>query len=214
MEFDFETLAASDCYKLLTSTIVPRPIAWVTTVSKNGVRNAAPFSFFNAMSNDPALLAVGIMNKADGTPKDTAHNILATGEFVVNLVPRSAADVMNLTSIDAPPDTDELVVASLKTLPSLKVKPDRIAISPVSFECRLHTPIELSGQLIALGKVVQAHVADGMMLDASKLYVDTPKLQLISRLHGRGFYGTTETVFQISRPNSFEDTQKSNETDG
>jgi flavin reductase (DIM6/NTAB) family NADH-FMN oxidoreductase RutF len=214
MEFDFETLAASDRYKLLTSTIVPRPIASVTTMSKNGVRNAAPFSFFNAMSNDPALLAVGIMNKADGTPKDTAHNILATGEFVVNLVPRSAADVMNLTSIDAPPDTDELVVASLKTLPSLKVKPDRIAISPVSFECRLHTPIELSGQLIALGKVVQAHVADGMMLDASKLYVDTPKLQLISRLHGRGFYGTTETVFQISRPNSFEDTQKSNETDG
>ena len=98
MEFDFEVLAASDRYKLLTSTIVPRPIAWVTTVSKNGVRNAAPFSFFNAMSNDPALLAIGIMNKADGTPKDTARNILATGEFVVNLVPRSAADVMNLTS--------------------------------------------------------------------------------------------------------------------
>ena len=94
------------------------------------------------------------------------------------------------------------------------MKPDRIAISPVSFECRLHTPIELSGQLIALGEVVQAHVADDMMLDVSKLYVDTPKLQLISRLHGRGLYGTTETVFQISRPSSFEDLQKSNEAHG
>ncbi len=203
MEFDFEKLAADDRYKLLSSTIVPRPIAWVTTLSKNGVRNAAPFSFFNAMSSDPALLAVGIM--ADGDcMKDTARNILDTREFVVNLVPRVAAEAMNLTSIDAPPEIDELALAKLGTLPSLKVKPERIAISPVSFECRLHTPIELSNQLIAIGEVVQAHIADDAMLDPSRLYVDTPKLDLISRLHGRGLYGTAETAFEMPRPQSYE----------
>ena len=202
MEFDFEKLAADDRYKLLTSTIVPRPIAWITTLSKNGVRNAAPFSFFNAMSKDPALLAVGIMADGDNSMKDTARNILDTREFVVNLVPRPAAEAMNLTSIDAPPEIDELSLAKLDTRPSLKVRPERIAISPVSFECRLHTPIELSNQLIAIGEVVQAHVADEVMLDPAKLYVDTPKLDLISRLHGRGLYGVAETAFQMPRPQS------------
>lgn len=205
MDFDFETLAADDRYKLLTSTIVPRPIAWITTLSKNGVRNAAPFSFFNAMSRDPALLAVGIMANGEGRLKDTARNILDTREFVVNLVPRAAAEAMNLTSIDAPADVDELALASLDTLPSLKVKPARIAASPVSFECRLHTPIELSNQLIALGEVVAMHIADAMMLDVAKHYVDTPKLDLISRLHGRGMYGTAATAFQMPRPEAHRD---------
>jgi flavin reductase (DIM6/NTAB) family NADH-FMN oxidoreductase RutF len=203
MEFDFEALAPGDRYKLLTSTIVPRPIAWVTTLSKNGVRNAAPFSFFNAMSKDPALLAVGIISDSDGSMKDTARNILDTGEFVVNLVPREAAEAMSLTSIDAPSDVDELALAKLDTVRSIKVKPERIAASPVSFECRLHTPIELANQLIAIGEVVQAHIADEMMLDPAKLYVDTPKLQLISRLHGRGMYGTAEAAFQMPRPRDF-----------
>lgn len=205
MDFDFETLAADDRYKLLTSTIVPRPIAWITTLSKSGVRNAAPFSFFNAMSRDPALLAVGIMANGEGRLKDTARNILDTREFVVNLVPRAAAEAMNLTSIDAPADVDELALASLDTLPSLKVKPARIAASPVSFECRLHTPIELSNQLIALGEVVAMHIADAMMLDVAKHYVDTPKLDLISRLHGRGMYGTAATAFQMPRPEAYRD---------
>jgi flavin reductase (DIM6/NTAB) family NADH-FMN oxidoreductase RutF len=208
MEFDFETLAADDRYKILTSTIVPRPIAWVTTLSKNGVRNAAPFSFFNAMSGEPPLLALGIMADADGSMKDTARNILDTGEFVVNLVPRSAAQSMNLTSIDAPRDVDELLLAQLETRPSMKVQPGRIAISPVAFECRLHTPIGLSNQLIALGEVVQAHVADPFILDAAKFYVDTPAMHLIGRLHGRGWYATTEDMFQMPRPEPFAEFEK------
>ncbi|MBS0235524.1 MAG: flavin reductase family protein [Proteobacteria bacterium] len=208
MDFDFETLAADDRYKLLTSTIVPRPIAWVTTLSKNGVRNAAPFSFFNAMSRDPALLAIGIMADGDGSMKDTARNIIDTREFVVNLVPRVAAEAMNLTSIDAPPEVDELALSGLDTLPSFKVKPERIAISPVSFECRLHTPIELSNQLIALGEVVQMYIADSMMLDSAKHYVDTPKLDLISRLHGRGMYGTAAIAFQMPRPVTYAEFKK------
>ncbi|MFA5957004.1 flavin reductase family protein [Hyphomicrobium sp.] len=149
---------------MLTSTIVPRPIAWVTTVSVAGVRNAAPFSFFNAMSRDPAVLAVGMIDAADGRMKDTAQNIVDTGEFVVNLVTRTAAEAMSLTSIDAPPDVDEIQLANLETKPSIKVTPGRIAISPVSFECKLHTKIELSNQLIALGEIVHAHIDDMMML--------------------------------------------------
>jgi flavin reductase (DIM6/NTAB) family NADH-FMN oxidoreductase RutF len=212
MEFDFEALASGDRYKILTSTIVPRPIAWVTTLSKDGVRNAAPFSFFNALSKDPPLLALGIMADSDGSIKDTARNILDTGEYVINLVPRSAAESMNLTSIDAPPHVDELALAELDTLPSLKVRPGRIAISPVSFECRLHTPIELSNQLIALGEVVQAHVADAFILDAAKSYVDTPAMQLIGRLHGRGWYATTDDLFQMPRPQPFAEFEKGEST--
>ncbi len=122
MEFDFETLPVADRYKIMTSTIVPRPIAWVTTLSKDGIRNAAPISFFNGMGKDPPVLALGIQPN-DGSLKDTARNILDTHEFVVNLVPESAAQAMNITSIDAPPDVDELALANIATVPSLKVKP-------------------------------------------------------------------------------------------
>ncbi|WP_045834954.1 flavin reductase family protein [Hyphomicrobium sp. 99] len=200
MEFDFEKMAADDRYKILTSTIVPRPIAWVTTISKNGVRNAAPFSFFNALCKDPPILALGITPEAGGGMKDTARNILDTREFVVNLVPRSASQSMNLTSGDVPPDVDELELAKLKTRPSLKVQPARISISPVAFECRLHTPIEISNQLIALGEVVQAHVDDAFILDPEKFYVDTLAMDLIGRMHGRGWYMGINGMFEIARP--------------
>ena len=204
MEFDFERLAADDRYKILTSTIVPRPIAWVTSLSKNGVRNAAPFSFFNAMSKTPPIVAIGIQANADGSMKDSARNILDTREFVVNLVPRSAAEAMNLTSIDAPSDVDELALANLETSPSVKVKPERIAVSPVAFECRLHTPLEVApSQLIVLGEIVQAHVSDEFVLDAQKHYIDTPALSLVGRLHGRGWYATTGDAFQIDRPEPY-----------
>lgn len=204
MDFDFEQLAPDDRYKILTSTIVPRPIAWITTVSKNGVRNAAPFSFFNAMSKTPPILAVGIQANSDGSMKDSASNTLDTGEFVVNLVTRSAAKAMNLTSIDAPSDVDETALANLDTLPSMKVLPPRLAASPVAFECKLHTPIEVAkSQLIVLGEIVQAHVADAFVLDADKHYIDTPALDLIGRLHGHGWYSSTKDSFQIERPAPF-----------
>lgn len=204
MEFDFEKLAADERYKILTSTIVPRPISWVTSLSKNGVRNAAPFSFFNAMSKTPPILAIGIQANADGSMKDSARNILETREFVVNLVPYSAAETMNLTSIDAPPGVDELSLAGLETIPSAKVKPGRIAASPVAFECRLHTPVEVApSQLIVLGEIVHAHVSDEFVLDPEKHYIDTPTLQLIGRLHGRGWYTTTKDAFQINRPEPY-----------
>jgi len=204
MEFDFETLAADDRYKILTSTIVPRPIAWVTTVSKGGAANAAPFSFFNALCKTPPLLALGIQADSDGTMKDTARNILDTREFVVNLVPSDAAEAMNLTSIDAPEGVDEAKLAHLQRVPSIKVKPERLSISPVGFECRLHTPIEASpNHLIVIGEIVQAHVADRFVLDAARHYIDTPALDLIGRMHGRGWYAHTRDLFQMPRPGPY-----------
>lgn len=201
MEFDFERLEASNRYKIMTSTIVPRPIAWVTTLSKDGVGNAAPFSFFNALGRSPPLVALGILGDEDASMKDTARNILDTGEFVANLVPASATSAMSATSASVPPDIDELTLAGLERAPSVKVKPPRIAVSPVSFECRLHTPLQLGpDELIVLGEIVQAHVADSFMLDPARYYIDTPALELVGRMHGRGWYAKTSDLFQLNRP--------------
>lgn len=201
MDFDFQTLAPDDRYKILSATVVPRPIAWVTTLSLDGVRNAAPFSFFNVLSKAPPLLAVGIQADSDGTMKDTARNILDTREFVVNLVPRSAREAMNATSAGVAPDVDELQLVGLAVLPSLKVAPSRIAASPVAYECRLHTPLEVSpNQLIAIGEIVHAHVDDAYVLDAGRHHIATEKLDLIGRMQGRDWYVGTDDAFQIARP--------------
>ena len=205
MDFDFEKLAADERYKLLTSTIVPRPIAWVTTVSAGGVRNAAPFSFFNAMGKAPPLVAIGIQGNDDGSLKDTARNILETGEFVVNLVTESVAQAMNLTSIAAPAEIDELELANLEVTASVKIEPPRIAACAVAFECRLHTPLQFpSGQFVVIGEVVQAHVDDAYVLDPAKHTIDTAKLGAIGRVHGRGLYVRTAETFQIDRPAAFK----------
>lgn len=108
MEFDFADVAAPDRYKLMSAAITPRPIAWLTTLSPEGVRNAAPYSFFNMMGAAPPLVAVGLMRQPDGSYKDSARNVLETGEFVVNLVSEQDAPAMNFTCIDAPPEFDEL----------------------------------------------------------------------------------------------------------
>lgn len=201
MDFDFARIAPDARYKLMTSIITPRPIAWVTTLAANGVRNAAPFSFFNAMSKDPPIVALGVQAKANGTLKDTARNILDTREFVVNLVPERAARAMSATSIEAAADVDELALAGIETSPSLAVRPPCIAVSPASFECRLHAPIELKpGQYIFLGEILYARIADEAVLDAERFHVDTPRLDLIGRMQGAGWYARTRDVFQLARP--------------
>src|SRR5262245_58782328 len=133
MLFDMEALPRQDCYKILVASIVPRPIAWITTKSRDGAVNAAPFSFFNAMGSDPPTVAIGIMHR-EGRLKDTAANIIETSEFVVNLVSEATADAMNVTCIDAPPEVDELQLAKLTAVPSRSVAPPRIGEAPVAFE--------------------------------------------------------------------------------
>src|SRR5699024_5275429 len=122
MLFDMETLTAQEAYKVLSASIVPRPIAWITSLSPEGVRNAAPYSFFNMMGPNPPTVAIGLMPR-DGRLKDSARNILETGEFVVNLVDEANAAAMNETCIDAPPEVDELTLAGLETAASRKVAP-------------------------------------------------------------------------------------------
>lgn len=200
MLFDMETLPPQDRYKILASSVVPRPIAWVTTRSRAGVVNAAPFSFFNAMGSDPPTVAIGILPR-EGRLKDTATNIVETGEFVVNLVSEDNAEAMNVTCIDAPPDIDELQLARLTAVPSRSVAPPRIGEAPVAFECRVLASLVTGPlQTIVVGRVVCAHVADAFVLDARRCHLDTPALRLIARMHGSGVYARSSDRFEMRRP--------------
>jgi len=201
MLFDMNELAPDICYKILTSTVTPRPIAWVTTLSPGGVANAAPFSFFNAMGHEPPTVAIGVLRHPERGFKDTSENILSTGEFVVHLVPARMAEAMNATCVNAPPEVDELASAGIRIVPSHKVAPPRIAESPVAFECRnLASIVTGPHQVVVIGRVVCAHVADEFVLDAQRGYIDTPELKLISRMHGSGWYAHSAGLFQMTRP--------------
>ncbi|MDD2877044.1 MAG: flavin reductase family protein [Acidiphilium sp.] len=200
MIFDFTELAPLDQYKLLASTVVPRPIAWVVTLSAAGRLNAAPFSFFNVFGAGPPILCIGIGARKPGDPKDTAENIRMTGEFVVNLVAYDNADAMNVTAIEFGPGIDELAQAGLTTLPSAKIKPPRIAESPVAMECKLHSMIEFGpDRAMVIGEVLAMHVHDDAVLDAKRCHIDTPKLDLIGRMHGGGWYSRTTERFDLPR---------------
>lgn len=194
-------MAAPDVYKILGSSVTPRPIAWVTSHSAAGARNAAPYSFFNVMGHAPPTIALGLLGLPDGSHKDTAANILATGEFVVNLVTEGDAPAMNLTCIDAPPGVDELALADIATTASDVVAPPRIASAPVSFECRLlHAIATGERQTIVIGEVLVAHVADAFILDRARLHIDTPSMRLVARMHGAGWYTRSTDLFQLERP--------------
>lgn len=201
MQFDFDAMTAVERYKILVSTVVPRPIAWVTTLTQEGVPNAAPYSFFNVMGNDPPIVVIGVQGHPDKRFKDTGHNILSSSEFVVHLVSEATADAMNVTCIDAPPGVDELKLAGLETEPSVKVKPPRIAASPVAFECKVHTTLSFSPhQAIVVGRVVHAHIHDEYVLDRARCYIDTPNLKLVGRMHGTGWYSRSNDQFELERP--------------
>jgi flavin reductase (DIM6/NTAB) family NADH-FMN oxidoreductase RutF len=197
--FDFDRISSKDQYKLLTHTIVPRPIAWVVSIGRDGRRNAAPFSFFGVACTDPPVLCLGITSRLP-QGKDTPRHIRETGEFVVNLVPYAAREAMHVTAVEFVDGTDEISEAGLSVLPSTKVRPPRIAESPVAFECRLmqSTPMP-SGHCIVLGRVVAVHVDDEAVIDADKCYIDTLKLDLIARMHGRAEYLRTDAAFNYPR---------------
>lgn len=200
MVFDFVTSSPRLRYKLLVSTVTPRPIAWVVSQDSHGTRNAAPFSFFNALSSDPAVVGIGIGRRSSGSAKDTRANIAETGEFVVNLVSEDTAAAMNVTAIEFDPAVDELAAARLTACPSVRVKPPRIAESPVALECILLQLLDLSPtSSIVLGQVVAMHVTDDAVLDSASGTVDTPRLKLVGRMHGAGCYVRTSDLFEMPR---------------
>jgi flavin reductase (DIM6/NTAB) family NADH-FMN oxidoreductase RutF len=201
MQFDVDKIPAADRYELLLSTVVPRPIAIITTLAADGKLNAAPYSLFNVMGHEPPIVAVSVLPHPERRLKDTGTNILTTCQFVLNLVPETLAEAMNITCIDAPAGVNELDLANLDTAPSVAVKPPRIASSPVAFECELLTSLSFGpNQALVIGRIVQAHVADEYIIDASRCLVDTPKLKLIGGMHGARWYTRLSDRFEMERP--------------
>jgi flavin reductase (DIM6/NTAB) family NADH-FMN oxidoreductase RutF len=205
MHFDLGRIAESDAYKLLVSTVVPRPIALATTIDGDGRVNAAPFSFFNAVSSRPPVVVLGISpgdasgaNGGDGY-KDTARNIRDSGEFVVNLVDEELAERMNICAVDFPTGVEELAMAELSAVPAAEVRPPRIREAPVSFECKRITGVSLGAQsMLEIGRVIHIHIRDDLV-DAERFYVHTEKMKLIGRMHGRGWYARTSDLFLMER---------------
>ncbi|MFO7545456.1 MAG: flavin reductase family protein [Trueperaceae bacterium] len=200
MFFDLRRLTYREAYRYLVSTVVPRPIALVTTVDREGTRNAAPFSFFNVMGHDPPVLVLGIESSNSGGLKDTASNIRSTGEFVVNLVSEGMANAMNLCSQSLSPEVDEIALSGLTSVESTTVRPPRIAESPVSFECREHTTVTIGdGRSIVIGSAIAMHL-DDRYYDPERDRVRTLDMKLIARMHGADWYLRTSDVFQLPRP--------------
>jgi flavin reductase (DIM6/NTAB) family NADH-FMN oxidoreductase RutF len=190
-----------DVYRLLIGIITPRPIAWVTSIDADGRVNLAPFSFYNAFSANPPVVVFSPTLRRDGTRKDTLRNVEATREFVLNTAVEALAEQVNLSSKELPYGQSEVDYTGLTLRPSLKVKPPRIAESPVNMECKLIQIVPLgtgpiAGNLV-IGEVVTMHVDDGI-LDA-KGTIDPRKLKTIARLGG-DYYCRTSDLFEMKRP--------------
>lgn len=185
----------ADNYKLLTNLVVPRPIAWVSTVDGNGIVNLAPFSFFNAVSGNPLYLVISIAKNDAGNPKDTARNILASGEFVVNMVTEELFDAMNISAADFPHGESELLAAGLHAAPSVKVKPPRVAECQASMECRLHSTLALGENTLVIGEVVMFHVADHLVKERLHIEGFAP----LGRLGSPSVYCRTGDRFDVPR---------------
>jgi flavin reductase (DIM6/NTAB) family NADH-FMN oxidoreductase RutF len=197
-QFDFTALSARERYKLMIGTIIPRPIALVTTVDENGRINAAPFSFFNCLSADPPILAIGVENNADMSFKDTGHNIRMTEVFTVNIVSFAIAEAMHVCGAKYPRGVDELKEAGLTAAAGAKVASPYIVEAPAAFECRRHVTLELGkSRQIILGEIVYAHYGEGIVDE--NLHVDPAGVDAIARLGGDSC-STTRDRFEMLTP--------------
>jgi flavin reductase (DIM6/NTAB) family NADH-FMN oxidoreductase RutF len=201
MQIDVATAPVVDVYQALVGVVTPRPIAWVTTVDLAGRVNLAPFSFFNAFGANPPVVVFSPTRRRDSSKKDTLLNVEATGEFVVHAAVASLAEKVNATSKELPPGDSEVEFVGLHTVPSLKVKPPRLVVSPVAMECKVRqiVPIgdgPISGNLV-IGEVLVIHVDDAV-LDANGK-VDPRKLRTVARLGG-DYWCHTSDLFEQKRP--------------
>lgn len=179
---DATTMDTATAYRLLVGAVVPRPVAWITTRSKSGVVNAAPFSSYNYVAHSPPMLAVNIGSK-DGQLKDTARNIVETGEFVVNVATLDTMDLMHDCSADYPSETSEIDALGIELLASERIAVPRVAASPIQMECRLERAITLGRGLNALyiGEVLMFHLSNSVY---DGRYIDSVKMRPIARLGG------------------------------
>ncbi|MBK8026104.1 MAG: flavin reductase family protein [Chloroflexi bacterium] len=204
MDFTPTDLPWNAFYKLMIGSIVPRPIGWVSTIDDAGHHNLAPFSFFNAVcANPPHVLFCPMIRTADGAQKDTLRNVRSTGEFVVNIVTVDLIHAMNLTSTELPADVDEFALAGITPLPAMRVRPMRVAESPVHYECTVTQIVDIgdapgSGSIV-IGRVLHLHVNDEVLLGSDK--IDIARLNPIGRLAGSDYAWVTDTI-SLNRPPS------------
>ncbi len=195
MQIDPSQHSVADNYKLLSNLVVPRPIAWVSSLSPNGAINLAPFSFFNAVGANPLYVIISIGLNDAGEAKDTAKNIQASGEFVVNLVTEELFDAMNISAVDFPPGISELAAAGLHAAPSVHIKAPRVAEAQASLECKLHSAQPLGANTLIIGEVVMFHVADHL-IDA---HLHIENFAPIGRLGSPSVYCRTTDRFDVAR---------------
>ena len=200
MQFDPNELDYSAVYKLLTGAIIPRPIGWISSISEDGINNLAPFSYFNAVGDDPphVMFSAG---RGNNTNKDTLNNVLNTKQFVVNMVTEALAEKMNLTAQSVPSHVDEFALAHIDSIPSIKVKPLRVKESPITFECELvhHYFLEdhkNGGACIIIGRIVMMHFDESVLMDNYKINLESYKP--IARLAGSN-YAKIGELFSVKR---------------
>jgi flavin reductase (DIM6/NTAB) family NADH-FMN oxidoreductase RutF len=190
IEFDPDECGRNDFYKLLTSVVVPRPIAWVSTLSAAGVDNLAPHSFFTVACVSPPIVQFTSVGR-----KDSVRNVEETGQFVVNLAPEHLFEQINATATDFPRGVSEFDAVGIAREPSLRVKPSRVAASPVALECEVYSTLRLGDSTVVFGQVVHAAVSDAALVDG---HPDVRKLRPLARL-GKNEWGTLGEVWEINR---------------
>ena len=200
MQFNPNELEHTAVYKLLTGSVIPRPIGWISTVDANGINNLAPFSYFNAVGEDPPHVMFST-TRGNNTNKDTLNNVLANGQFVVNMVTEELAEKMNTTAQTVPANVDEFQLADVTPIPSILIKPMRVKESLVTFECEMvhHYFLENhknGGACIVIGRIVMMHFDDSILLDNYKINLETYKP--IARLAGSN-YAKLGELFSIKR---------------
>jgi flavin reductase (DIM6/NTAB) family NADH-FMN oxidoreductase RutF len=208
VEIDPQSVSPLAVYKLLIGCIVPRPIAWVSTVSADGALNLAPFSFFMGVCNDPPTLAFSVGPRGGEAStgvagkKDTARNIEATGDFVVNVVDDALAKQMNLTSGEYLPEVDEFALAGLTATPSVKVRAPRVLEAPISMECRVAQILRVGRgpHSLVLGEILHFHIRDDVY-DRGTGRIDMQRLKPVGRLAGQ-MYTHVHDLFEMQRPDA------------
>ena len=205
MEIEAQSLNPAQAYKLMMGLVVPRPIAWITSLDEEGRINTAPFSCYTCVGKSPPMVAVSIGRK-DGDLKDTAHNIRTGGEFVLNVVTVAAAEPMHNTSTEYPPKVSEVEELGLEVLPYRIVKPPRLAISPINLECRMHQYLELgiNNDGLLIGEVVHFHIKDDLISDGK---ISTQALNPLARLGGPS-YATLGEYITMAFSSSFADREE------
>ena len=198
MKIDPTKVSASEVYQMMTQAITPRPIAWVSTRSPSGVTNLAPFSYFNGVCSDPAVLSFSVVNKPDGSPKDTVVNIRANEQFVVNVVPFELAEAMVKTAAELPYEESEIELAGLDTVASQRVDPPRIVGSPIQLECSLFQIVCVgegpTAANLILGQIELIHVDDRVLDERNK--IDSTLVDTVGRMGGREYCRTQDRFTQ------------------